>query len=127
MAAVRNLFPTHVISKYGDIKWPARLPYLSTCGFFLWGYLKFQVFKAPAPHTVQDLKHRIQEEVKGIPVEKLLRVIGDVRKRLAECLERNCGHPNDVISGSRTFVFNVLNVKRGEVSVPYGIYVKVYI
>jgi len=28
-------------------------------------------------------------------VEMLLRVMGDVRKRLAECLERNGGHLND--------------------------------
>jgi len=26
MAAVRNLFPNHVISIYGDITWPARSP-----------------------------------------------------------------------------------------------------
>jgi hypothetical protein len=26
MAAVRNLFPNHVISRYGDITWPARTP-----------------------------------------------------------------------------------------------------
>jgi hypothetical protein len=64
MAVVRNLFPIHVISRYGDITWPARSPDLSACDFFLWGYLKSQVFKAPAPHTVQELKHRIQQEVK---------------------------------------------------------------
>jgi hypothetical protein len=79
MAAVRNLFPNHVISRYGDITWPARSPDLSACDFFLWGYLKSQVFKAPAPHTVQELKHRIQQEVKRIPVEMLQRVMGDVR------------------------------------------------
>jgi hypothetical protein len=35
------------------------------------GYLKSEVFKAPAPHTVEELKHRIQQEVKQIPVEML--------------------------------------------------------
>jgi hypothetical protein len=55
------------------------------------------VFKAPAPHIVKELKHRIQQEVKGIPVEMLQRVMGDVPKRLAECLEWNGGHLNDVI------------------------------
>jgi len=35
MAAVRNLFPNHVISRYGDITWPARSPDLSACDFFL--------------------------------------------------------------------------------------------
>ena len=57
MAAVRNLFPTVVISRYGDITWPVRSPNLSACGFFPWWNLKSQVFKAPAPHTVEELKH----------------------------------------------------------------------
>jgi len=103
MAAVRNLFPNHVISRYGDITWPARLPYLSACNLFLWGYVKSQVFKAPAPHTVQELKHRIQPEVKRIPVEMLQRVMGDVRKKLTECLERNGGDLNYVIFGKYDF------------------------
>jgi len=46
MAAMRNLFPNHVISRYWDITWPARSPYLSACDFFLWGYLKSQVFQS---------------------------------------------------------------------------------
>ena len=99
MAAVRNFFPNHVISRYGDITWPARSPNLSACDFFLWGYLKSQVFKVPATHTVQELKHRIQQEVKRIPVEMLERVMGDIRKSLTECLGRNGGHLNDVIFG----------------------------
>jgi hypothetical protein len=49
--------------------------------------LKSEVFKAPVPHTVQELKHRIQQEVTRIPVEMLQKVMGDVRKRLTECLE----------------------------------------
>jgi len=81
------------------ITWPARSPDISACNFFLWGYLKSQVFRIPAPHTVQELKHRIQQEVKRIPVEMLQRVMGDVCKRLTECLEGNGGHMNDVIFG----------------------------
>jgi hypothetical protein len=63
-------------------------------------YLKSEVFKAPAPHTVQELTHRIQPEVKQISVEILQRVMSDVSKRLTECLERNGGHLNDVIFGN---------------------------
>jgi len=99
MAAVRNLFPSHVISSYGDITWPAWSPDLSACDFLLWVYLKSQDSKAPVPHALQELKHRIQQEVKLIPVEMLQRVMGDVGKRLSECLERNGGHLNDVIFG----------------------------
>ena len=67
--------------------------------FFLWGYLKSQVFTTPAPHTVQELKHQIQQEVTWIPVDMLQIVMGDVRKRLTECLKQNGGHLNDVIFG----------------------------
>jgi hypothetical protein len=105
MAAVRNLLPNHVICRYGYNTWPSRSPDLSACDFFLWGHLKSQVFKAPAPHTVQELKHRIRQEVKRIPVEMLQRVMGDVRKRLSECLERVGGHLNDVIFGKQNFCF----------------------
>ncbi|PNF23437.1 hypothetical protein B7P43_G10587 [Cryptotermes secundus] len=99
MAAVNNLFPNHVISRYGNTIWPARSADFSTCDFFLWGYLKSQDFKAPAPHTVQELKHRIQEEVERIAVEMLQRVMSDFRKRLTECLQRKGGHLSDVIFG----------------------------
>ena len=78
--------------------------------FFLWGYLKSQVFKAPVPHTVQELKHRIQQEVKRIPMEMLQRVMGDVGKILTECLERNGGHLNDVIFGKYDFCFQCVKL-----------------
>jgi len=54
-------------------------------------------FQSSSTHTVQELTHQIQQEVKRIPVELLQRVMGDVRKRLTECLEQNSGHLNDVI------------------------------
>ena len=60
-------------------------------------------------YTVQELKHRIQQEVTRIPVEMLQRVMGDVCKRLTECLDRNGGRLSVIFSESRTFVFNVFN------------------
>jgi len=46
----------------------ARSPDLSICDFFLWGYLKEKVFKH-RPHTLEELKDRIREEIGAIPVE----------------------------------------------------------
>jgi hypothetical protein len=63
-----------VVSRYGNLIRPARSPDLPTCHSFLWGYQKSQVFKVPAPHTVQELKHRIQEAVEQIPIDMLQRV-----------------------------------------------------
>jgi len=41
------------------------------------------------------------------------RVMGDVRKRLAECLERNGGHLNDVIFGKWDFCFHCVKLLNG--------------
>ena len=38
------------------------------------------------------------------------RVMGDVRKRLTECLERNGGHLNDVIFGKQDFCFQCVKL-----------------
>jgi len=46
----------------------ARSPNLSICDFSLWGYLKEKVFKHQ-PHTLEELKERIREEIDAIPVK----------------------------------------------------------
>ena len=37
--ALRTVFEHHIISRYGDISWPARSADLSPCDFFSWDYL----------------------------------------------------------------------------------------
>lgn len=44
-ADLQEMFPDHVISLRENITWPPRSPKLSPCDYFLWGYLKAQVFK----------------------------------------------------------------------------------
>jgi hypothetical protein len=36
MTVVRQMFPQHVVSRFGDVPWPPRSPDLSVCDFFLW-------------------------------------------------------------------------------------------
>jgi hypothetical protein len=38
MQTVGEMFPKHVMSRFGDIAWPPHSPDLSACDFFLWGY-----------------------------------------------------------------------------------------
>ncbi|XP_050314555.1 phosphate carrier protein, mitochondrial-like isoform X1 [Anthonomus grandis grandis] len=45
MQVLREMFPGRLLSLRGDISWPARSPDLTPCDFFLWGYLKAEVFK----------------------------------------------------------------------------------
>jgi hypothetical protein len=54
MAVVREMFGT-VISRFGDIAWPARSPDLAAPDFFLWGLLKDRVFQWRIM-TIQELK-----------------------------------------------------------------------
>ncbi len=44
MELLRLAFPGRLISRNGNIPWPARSPDLTAPDFFLWGYLKCKVF-----------------------------------------------------------------------------------
>jgi hypothetical protein len=43
MRVLNKIFPAHMISRRGNLEWPARSPDLNTCNFFLWGYIKSKV------------------------------------------------------------------------------------
>jgi len=96
MAVVRGMFPEHVISPFGDDEWPPRSPDLSACDIFMWGYLKEKVC-AHRPHTVQQLKDYIREEIQEIPVNMLRKVMENVRKRAEMCVKYNGAHLSDII------------------------------
>ena len=66
MVKLRQRFPARLISRKGDVEWPARSADLSIYDFFLWGYLKEKVFKS-RPHNLEELKIRIWEEIAAIP------------------------------------------------------------
>jgi hypothetical protein len=96
MAVVRGMFPQHAISRFGDSEWPPRSPDLSPCDFFLWGYLKEKVY-AHRPHTIQELKDYIREEIQGIPVNMLRKVMDNVRQHAEMCVISNGAHLSDII------------------------------
>ncbi|GBO06753.1 hypothetical protein AVEN_202694-1 [Araneus ventricosus] len=45
MDLLKEIFPKRLISLRGNISWPARSPDLSPCDYFLWGYLKLEVYR----------------------------------------------------------------------------------
>jgi len=45
---LRGQFLGRVISSRSDQDWPVRLPDLTVCNFFLWGYLKHQIWSQNA-------------------------------------------------------------------------------
>jgi len=82
MRVLNEMFPVCVISQRGNIEWPARSPDLNTCDFFLWGYLKSQMYKKK-PRTMVDLKQNIRDEVATISPTMLQRVMQNFHETLA--------------------------------------------
>jgi inhibitor of nuclear factor kappa-B kinase subunit alpha len=63
--------------------WPASSPDLNPCDFYLWGNLKQKVYKTN-PHTIEELKENIRNEVSTIPPGEL-QVITNLVRRCQEC------------------------------------------
>jgi hypothetical protein len=64
--------------------------------FSLRDYLK-EKFYAHRPHTILELKDCIREEIQGIPVNTLRKVMGIVRQSAEVCLTSNGSHLSDSI------------------------------
>ena len=63
--------------------------------FFLWGYLKSNVYEKK-PRTTVDLKQNIREEVAPVSLTMLQRVIQNFQKRMRECVNKG-RHLRDTI------------------------------
>ena len=52
----------------GGIDWPPYSPDLTVCDFFLWGYVKDEVYKIPS-QNLEQLEDRIIDVIRVIPDE----------------------------------------------------------
>lgn len=77
-------FPGRWIGRRGPLEWPPRSPDLAPCDFFLWGYLKEQVYR-PRPATIQQLGDRIQQCCAELPPAMCAKACRSVPTRLEEC------------------------------------------
>ena len=88
MTIVRKMFPGHLISRFGDVLWSPHCPDLSTCDFFLCGYLKSRVY-THKPHTLNDLKEAVRQEIRPIDRRLLACVMDNFKKRLENCIQED--------------------------------------
>lgn len=93
---LQRLFPGRLISLRGDVPWSPRSPDLSPCDFFLWGYLKAEVYKV-RQRTLEALKEAITDVVAGISEDMLRRVFGNFFERLNMCITRQGRHLDELI------------------------------
>ena len=84
-----EIFQNRIIALAHPTEWPPRSPDLTTCDYFLWGYLKSKVFRTP-PVSIADLRSRIIQEANGLKQDQNLlgRAVRDMIKRVNTCIDR---------------------------------------
>lgn len=86
-----EIFQERWIGRRGSIEWPARSPDLAPCDFFLWGHLKNVIYR-DRPLNIDDLKVRINSEMKEIEHPTLINVVNCFQTRLQLCIDHDGHH-----------------------------------
>ena len=64
---------------------PPRSPDATPCDFFLWGYVKDQVYVPPLPVSIAELKLRIRTAILTITADMLLTVWNELDYHVDVC------------------------------------------
>ena len=89
-------FSDKLISRKCDSRWSPYSPELNQLDFYLWGYLKDQVY-AHNLQSIPDLKAEITVRIKAIPREECAKVIENFARRIQVCLQRQWAHFEHII------------------------------
>ena len=65
--------------------WPPRSPEATPCDFFLWGYVKDQVYVPPLPASIPELTVRIRTAIETITADMLQTVWKEFDYRVDVC------------------------------------------
>jgi hypothetical protein len=84
-------FPDRLISRRGDILWPARSPDLTPLDFWLWGAVKHRVYST-AIRNIDHLEERIREEIEAISDDERQSAILAFKERLHKVIETDGKH-----------------------------------
>lgn len=89
-------FGGRVISQKTEIPWPAHSPDLTPLDFYLWGFMKTQVY-AMNPESLPDLKKAIRKVARAITPQTCAKAIAEVGRRTELCILRDGGHLEHVL------------------------------
>ncbi len=82
---LNDKFDNRWIGRGGSISWAPRSPDMTPLDFFLWGYIKNNVYKNNIK-DLDDLKIKITQEIRSIKKETLKNVFSEIEKRLSFCI-----------------------------------------
>ena len=86
-----NTFPERWIGRSGPHVWPARSPDLTPCDYFLWGYLKEQVYRSN-PANINILEIAIREAIQNIPRVYIQKACRSVNQRFDKLIKNGGRH-----------------------------------
>lgn len=84
-------FPARWIGRLGPVAWPPRSPDLTPMDYFLWGFVKYDVYGTEAT-TKENMMERIRESFRRITPEMLRQVRNSFIKRINLCFNHNGQH-----------------------------------
>ena len=88
---LEELFPNRVVGLGHNVPWPPRSPDLTAADFFLWGYLKQQVYGTGVPpRNLPDLRDRIMDATRALRRTRMCsRAVCSMRRRAERCIAKN--------------------------------------
>ncbi|XP_050310837.1 uncharacterized protein LOC126747933 [Anthonomus grandis grandis] len=89
-------FNGFIISRGGDVHWPPRSCDITPLDFFLWGYVKSQVY-ADKPETIAALRANIIRVLGQVDAEMCGKVLENWTMRMHAVQRSRGGHLNDII------------------------------
>jgi hypothetical protein len=91
--------------------WPPRSPDATARDFFLWGYVKDQVYVPPLPASIPELKVRIRTATETITTDMLQTVWNELHYRVDVCRITKGAHRAPVQYVTKTWSVVLLNKK----------------
>lgn len=86
---LNQTYPGRWIGTNGVLRWPARSPDITPLDFYLWGFLKSEVYKEPI-EDMADLYNKIYASVAAINRHTLLKVCrSELLNRFTMCVNEN--------------------------------------
>ena len=79
--------------------WPTRSPDIDAPDFWIWGYLKDQVYRSPV-HSLRQLNQRIREPVGSVYGSMVKQALNNLHHRLRACSHQRGGQLEQVLTRS---------------------------
>jgi hypothetical protein len=93
---LEHFFFERWIGTHGPIKWPPRSPDITPLDFFLWGFLKNQIYTGHN-NTINELRENVATAFRKVTTVMSLNAINSIQRRCEKCIEHGGGQFESVL------------------------------